>query len=130
MDEETFAFGSFRLIPAQRVLIEDGEPLPDWAFSPGGDTALGIALTAAAAAAEGLPPGDRLGAPAGSPVLGAPSGLESRAALEGSTSSCGGAWASRVRLRSLHRRFRDGRPARSEEPVGGIRVDWSVGGAA
>ena len=27
MDEETFAFGSFRLIPAQRVLLEDGEPL-------------------------------------------------------------------------------------------------------
>ncbi len=27
MDEETFAFGSFRLIPAQRMLLEDGEPL-------------------------------------------------------------------------------------------------------
>jgi predicted ATPase/DNA-binding winged helix-turn-helix (wHTH) protein len=27
MDEETFAFGSFRLIPAQRVLLEDGKPL-------------------------------------------------------------------------------------------------------
>jgi predicted ATPase/DNA-binding winged helix-turn-helix (wHTH) protein len=27
MDEEVFAFGSFRLIPAQRVLFEDGKPL-------------------------------------------------------------------------------------------------------
>jgi DNA-binding winged helix-turn-helix (wHTH) protein len=27
MDEGTFAFGSFRLIPAQRMLIEDGKPL-------------------------------------------------------------------------------------------------------
>src|SRR6267143_277706 len=27
MDEETFAFGSFRLIPAQRVLLEDEKPL-------------------------------------------------------------------------------------------------------
>src|SRR6266404_2154015 len=27
MDEETFAFGSFRLIPAQRILLEDGKPL-------------------------------------------------------------------------------------------------------
>ena len=27
MDEESFAFGSFRLIPAQRVLVEDGKPL-------------------------------------------------------------------------------------------------------
>ena len=27
MDKETFAFGSFRLIPAQRVLLEDGRPL-------------------------------------------------------------------------------------------------------
>ena len=27
MDEETFAFGSFRLIPAQRMLLEDGESL-------------------------------------------------------------------------------------------------------
>ena len=27
MDEETFAFGSFSLIPAQRVLFEDGKPL-------------------------------------------------------------------------------------------------------
>jgi DNA-binding winged helix-turn-helix (wHTH) protein len=27
VDEETFAFGSFRLIPAQRVLLEDGKPL-------------------------------------------------------------------------------------------------------
>ncbi len=27
MDEETFVFGSFRLIPAQRMLIEDGKPL-------------------------------------------------------------------------------------------------------
>src|SRR5258707_5220917 len=27
VDEETFAFGSFRLIPAQRVLFEDGKPL-------------------------------------------------------------------------------------------------------
>jgi len=27
MDEESFAFGSFRLIPAQRMLLEDGKPL-------------------------------------------------------------------------------------------------------
>src|ERR1700681_3454180 len=27
MDEESFAFGSFRLIPAQRMLIEDAKPL-------------------------------------------------------------------------------------------------------
>ena len=27
MDDETFAFGSFRLIPAQRVLLDDGKPL-------------------------------------------------------------------------------------------------------
>jgi predicted ATPase/DNA-binding winged helix-turn-helix (wHTH) protein len=27
MDEETFAFGSFRLIPAQRMLFEDGKPI-------------------------------------------------------------------------------------------------------
>ena len=27
MDDETFAFGPFRLIPAQRVLREDGRPL-------------------------------------------------------------------------------------------------------
>ncbi len=28
MDEESFAFGSFRLIPAQRLLLEEGKPLP------------------------------------------------------------------------------------------------------
>jgi DNA-binding winged helix-turn-helix (wHTH) protein len=27
MDEESFAFGSFRLVPGQRVLLEDGKPL-------------------------------------------------------------------------------------------------------
>ena len=27
MDEEVFAFGSFRFIPAQRILFEDGKPL-------------------------------------------------------------------------------------------------------
>jgi hypothetical protein len=27
MDEDTFAFGSFRLIPAQRLLLEEGKPL-------------------------------------------------------------------------------------------------------
>src|SRR6516164_3694328 len=27
VDEETFAFGSFRLIPVQRMLLEDGRPL-------------------------------------------------------------------------------------------------------
>lgn len=27
MDEEVFTFGSFRLIPAQRMLSEDGKPL-------------------------------------------------------------------------------------------------------
>ena len=27
MDDETFVFGSFRLIPGQRTLLEDGKPL-------------------------------------------------------------------------------------------------------
>jgi len=27
VDEESFVFGSFRLIPSQRVLLEDGKPL-------------------------------------------------------------------------------------------------------
>ena len=27
MDEEVFTFGSFRLIPTQRILSEDGKPL-------------------------------------------------------------------------------------------------------
>jgi hypothetical protein len=27
VDEEAFAFGSFRLIPAQRMMLEDGKPL-------------------------------------------------------------------------------------------------------
>src|SRR5262249_20302400 len=27
MDEEAFAFGSFRLVPAQRVLLDDGKPV-------------------------------------------------------------------------------------------------------
>ncbi|MGA7260568.1 MAG: hypothetical protein WBX30_06705, partial [Stellaceae bacterium] len=27
VEEETFRFGSFQLIPAQRVLLEDGKPL-------------------------------------------------------------------------------------------------------
>ena len=27
MDEQTFAFRSFRLIPVQRVLLDDGKPL-------------------------------------------------------------------------------------------------------
>ena len=27
MDEEVFAFGSFRLVPAQRALLEDEKPL-------------------------------------------------------------------------------------------------------
>jgi DNA-binding winged helix-turn-helix (wHTH) protein len=27
MDEGTFAFGSFRLLPAQRMLLEEGKPL-------------------------------------------------------------------------------------------------------
>ena len=27
MDDETFIFGSLRLIPAHRVLLEDGKPL-------------------------------------------------------------------------------------------------------
>jgi hypothetical protein len=27
MDEEAFTFGSFRLIPAQRMLSEDGNPV-------------------------------------------------------------------------------------------------------
>jgi DNA-binding winged helix-turn-helix (wHTH) protein len=27
VDDETFIFGSFRLIPAQRALLDDGKPL-------------------------------------------------------------------------------------------------------
>ena len=27
MDDETFIFGSFRLVPAQRTLLDDGKPL-------------------------------------------------------------------------------------------------------
>jgi len=27
VDDETFIFGSFRLVPAQRVLLDDGKPL-------------------------------------------------------------------------------------------------------
>ena len=27
MDDETFIFGSFRLVPAQRVLLDDGKPV-------------------------------------------------------------------------------------------------------
>ena len=27
MDDETFIFGSFRLIPAQRALLDDGKPV-------------------------------------------------------------------------------------------------------
>ena len=27
MDDETFVFGSFRLVPAQRMLLDDGKPL-------------------------------------------------------------------------------------------------------
>ena len=27
VDDETFVFGSFRLIPAQRMLLDDGKPL-------------------------------------------------------------------------------------------------------
>jgi hypothetical protein len=27
MDEESFAIGSFRLLPAQRIRLEDGKPL-------------------------------------------------------------------------------------------------------
>ena len=28
VDDETFVLGSFRLIPAQRTLLDDGGPLP------------------------------------------------------------------------------------------------------
>jgi DNA-binding winged helix-turn-helix (wHTH) protein len=27
MDEEAFVFGAFRLLPAQRILLEDGKPV-------------------------------------------------------------------------------------------------------
>ena len=27
VDDETFIFGSFRLVPAQRVLLDDGKPV-------------------------------------------------------------------------------------------------------
>jgi hypothetical protein len=27
MDEEAFVFGAFRLLPAQRILLQDGKPL-------------------------------------------------------------------------------------------------------
>src|ERR1700719_3627577 len=46
MDEETFAFGSFRLIPAQRMLFEDGKPIRL------GSRALDILVTLIESAAE------------------------------------------------------------------------------
>src|SRR6266403_1002550 len=49
MDEETFAFGSFRLIPAQRMLFEDGKPLRL------GSRALDILVTLVERAGETLP---------------------------------------------------------------------------
>jgi predicted ATPase/DNA-binding winged helix-turn-helix (wHTH) protein len=46
VDEESFAFGSFRLIPAQRVLLEDGKVLPL------GSRALDILVTLVESAGE------------------------------------------------------------------------------
>ncbi|HEX3522555.1 MAG TPA: winged helix-turn-helix domain-containing protein, partial [Stellaceae bacterium] len=49
MDEETFAFGPFRLIPAQRMLLEDGEPLRL------GSRALDILVTLVESAGDTVP---------------------------------------------------------------------------
>jgi DNA-binding winged helix-turn-helix (wHTH) protein len=49
MDEESFAFGSFRLIPAQRMLLEDGNPLRL------GSRALDILMTLVESAGETIP---------------------------------------------------------------------------
>jgi DNA-binding winged helix-turn-helix (wHTH) protein len=53
MDEEAFAFGSFRLIPAQRMLLDDGKPLRL------GNRALDILITLVEGAGETIPK-DRL----------------------------------------------------------------------
>ena len=47
--DETFVFGSFRLIPAQRMLLEDGKPLPL------GSRALDILLALVESAGETIP---------------------------------------------------------------------------
>ena len=49
MDEETFVFGSFRLIPAQRELLEDVKPLRL------GSRALDILVTLVENAGETIP---------------------------------------------------------------------------
>ena len=49
MDDETFVFGSFRLIPAQRMLLDDGKPLPL------GSRALDILVTLVESAGETIP---------------------------------------------------------------------------
>jgi DNA-binding winged helix-turn-helix (wHTH) protein len=49
MDDETFVFGSFRLIPAQRMLLDDGKPLSL------GSRAFDILLALVESAAETIP---------------------------------------------------------------------------
>ena len=49
VNEETFAFGSFSLIPAQRMLFEDGKPLRL------GSRALDILVTLVESAGETIP---------------------------------------------------------------------------
>jgi hypothetical protein len=49
VDDETFVFGSFRLIPAQRTLLDDGKPLRF------GSRALDILVTLVEHAGETLP---------------------------------------------------------------------------
>jgi predicted ATPase/DNA-binding winged helix-turn-helix (wHTH) protein len=49
MDDETFVFGSFRLIPTQRVLLDDGKPLRL------GSRALDILVTLVESAGETIP---------------------------------------------------------------------------
>jgi hypothetical protein len=41
MDEETFVFGSFRLTPAQRVLLEDVHTRPATGEEPAGAISIG-----------------------------------------------------------------------------------------
>src|SRR6202047_4014572 len=66
--------------------------------------------------------GARLGAPAKRALLGTARRHEPCPALARPTSRYGGARAAGVGLRPLHRRFRDGRPARGEKLIGALSV--------
>jgi hypothetical protein len=74
-----------------------------------------------------LPASARLGAPAGSPLLGTASRHESRAALARPTSRYEGARAAGAGLRPLHRMFRDGRPASGQQLAGATSLVSQTG---